>query len=208
MRRWLARRFTGCAFAQALAVQDILFGAFDERAEPSDVDAIFDLAADQHLAAMIVFPTVRSEVALLAQLDHLATGDRWRLARESVGGLDTDDLLVGIEWRTSSGLSATPMGFGPFPTMPVTRRAPYVCIATWPGGHENPYWQRYAPTKVDFLDARLDPSEWPRPKYKKAWDASRLHTSALLAESADDAGWYRTVAFRLANSPWAPPAAP
>lgn len=204
MRRWLGRRFTGCAFAQAFAVQDLVFGAFDERAGPSDVDAIFDLAAEQQLAAVIVLPTVRSEASLLAQLDHLATGERWRLSRRTVAGLSTKDLLVGIEWQTSAGLTSGPMGFGPFPTMPVTRRAPYVCIATWPGGHENPYWKRFVPSKVDFLDARLDPVDWPRAKYKKTWDASVLHTTELLTESHDDADWYRSVAFRLASSPWVP----
>ena len=35
------------------------------------------------------------------------------------------------------------MGLAPFGTMPVTRRAPYVCLATWPGGHDNPYLTRY-----------------------------------------------------------------
>jgi hypothetical protein len=51
--------------------------------------------------------------------------------------------MVGMEWRIREGLSSAPMGLAPFATMPVTRRAPYVCIAAWPGGHDNPHWTRY-----------------------------------------------------------------
>lgn len=86
----------------------------------------------------------------------LATGERWRVSRETVKALATDDLLLGIQWATEvAGIASMPMGFAPFATMPVTRRAPYVCLATWPGGHENPHWKKFKPEVVDFLDSRL-----------------------------------------------------
>ena len=88
------------------------------------------------------------------------------------------------------------MGFGPFATMPVTRRAPYACLATWPGEHENRHRTRYEEGVVDFLDsapaASLDKAE-----YRKLWDASTVRTRELLTEPADDASYYRRVAFRL-----------
>jgi hypothetical protein len=89
----------------------------------------------------------------LEQLRLLSEGGRWRVAQETVKDLVTDDMLVRLEWTTASGMTSMPMGFGPFPQMPVTRRAPYVCIATWPGEHENPHRKKCDNHRVDFLDA-------------------------------------------------------
>jgi hypothetical protein len=133
---------------------------------------------------------------LIAQLKLLATGARWALRRVTVAGLTTDDLLLGLEWKTSSGLVSLPMGFGPFVTMPATRRAMYVCIATWPGGRANP--QRKRPKKgiVDFLDSAL-PKPLSEAEYKAAWDESVARTGELLSEQGDDPNYYREIAFRL-----------
>jgi hypothetical protein len=156
VRRWLGHGFTGCGFASAFANKEaLLFAVFDEPAVSEHVDAVYDLAADHHLPAIVVFPIIRDEQSLVAQLQLLAKGERWTVSTVSVDGLQTTDTLVGMTWKTSAGLVSTPMGFAPFPTMPVTRRAPYVCLATWPGGHENPHRKRPRPGFVDFLDAAL-----------------------------------------------------
>src|SRR5688572_27299186 len=142
VRAWLARRLTGCHFAATLAGRrgGILFSVFPNVATDATLDAFLDLAATQHVPAIGVFPAIRSEVQLVEQLGVLTAGSRWSLSIESPEGLTTDDTLVGLRWRTSSGKWSSPMGLGPFPTMPVTRRAPHACIAAWPGDHENPYW--------------------------------------------------------------------
>ncbi len=174
----------------------MLFGVFDETSEPDRLDTLLDAAAVAHLPALVVLPTIRTERDLLDQLAVLAKGDRWRVTKETVATLMTDDLLVGIQWRTPSGRMSLPMGFGPFATMPVTRRAPYVCLATWPGDHQNPHRTRYHEAIVDFLDS-APAASLSKPEYRKLWDASTLRTRELLSDPADDASFYRRVAFRL-----------
>src|ERR1700759_541177 len=133
-RRWLGSGFTGCGFAQSFANNSrLLLGAVELGVNPDQVDAMFDYAARDHGPAVVIFPFIRPEEAIVEQLRRLETGNRWTLSRERVAGLDTDDVLIGLPWRTDQGLISQPMGFGPFPTMPVTRRAPYICLATWPG---------------------------------------------------------------------------
>lgn len=179
----------------------MLFATFDTVAQSVDVDDVFDVAAAAHLPAFVVFPEIRDERQLLDQLASLAQGERWKITREKVKGLTTDDLLLGIQWTTgNAGVVSMPMGFAPLPTMPVTRRAPYVCLATWPGGHENPSWTKHKPSVVDFLDARMPDEPFVGAKYKLAWKASVDRTKELLSQPADDANFYRKVAFRLSAS--------
>jgi hypothetical protein len=165
---------------------------------PGELDAFIDAAAAARRPGFILFPAIRDELGLVEQLQRLSSGDRWRVTRQTVKGLTTSDLLVGLCWRTWDGMLSTSMGFGPFPTMPVTRRAPYVCIATWPGGHENPFTHRRKPMAgaVDFLDCAL-PQELAKDEFDSLWDGSVERTGELLAETNDSPRYYRTVAFRL-----------
>ena len=167
-------------------------------ATPRDLDEVFETAAAGHVPAIAIFPSIRTEVALVDQLKGLNAGERWSVARQTVKGLVTDDLLVGMQWITAGGDKSTPMGFGPFATMPVTRRAPYVCVATWPGAHENPHTHRRKPLAgaVDFLDAAL-PDPLTKEEFDARWDRSVERTAELLHETNDSPRYYRNVAFRL-----------
>jgi hypothetical protein len=173
----------------------VLIG-IDGVAQPDLVDQVFDLAAQQGTPGIIVIPAIRHEAQLVDQLRTLQRGARWTVSRVEVDGLETEDLLVGLTWRTREGRSSLPMGFGPFSTMPATRRAPYVCLATWPGGHDNPRRKKYREPVVDFLDSAL-----PRPltdgEYRSMWDASVARTGEILSEQQDSPSFYRQVAFRL-----------
>jgi len=84
--------------------------------------------------------------------------------------------------------------------MPVTRRAPYVCLVAWPGGHDNPYWTRYDQDIVHFLDTDLTALQLTTPKYHSLTKASKAASELLLTELGDDARYYRRVAFRLQSS--------
>lgn len=197
--RWLASGFTGCGFAQSFANRaSVVLVAADTVRSPAEIDVAFDAAAAGQWPAFILFPAIRNESALVAQLELLSSGERWKVSRETVKGLTTSDLLVGLRWTTRDGTTSMPMGFGPFPTMPVTRRAPYVCIATWPGGHANPFSHRRKPMigAVDFLDCAL-PHDLDRDEFDRLWDGSVERTGELLAETHDSPTFYRTVAFRL-----------
>lgn len=165
-----------------------------------DVTRLFDLGANAHVPAIAIFLGIRTERELIEQLRILSAGERWKITEEHPDDLVTDDVLIGMEWTIRPGLASSPMGLAPFATMPVTRRAPYVCIAAWPGGHENPHWTRYDERVVHFLDTDLSKLRLTTPKYRSLTSMSKDATRELLSEVGDDARYYRRVAFRLQNS--------
>ena len=202
LRQWLAKGMTGCQFASLIAQQrDRIFtAAFAGLAPEVNVTRLFELGAEAHVPAIAIFLGIRTERELAEQLRILSAGERWKITEERPEGLATDDVLIGMEWTIRPGLASSPMGLAPFATMPVTRRAPYVCIAAWPGGHENPHWTRYDERVVHFLDTDLSKLRLTRPKYQSLTAASKDATRELLSEVGDDARHYRRAAFRLAGS--------
>lgn len=193
---------TGCQFAKLIAQEKdrIVRATFTGLAKEEDVSRVFDAGARARLPAIAIFTSIRTEQALAEQLQILARGPRWTLTEEHPEGLVTDDVMVGMEWRIREGLASSPMGLAPFATMPVTRRAPYVCIAAWPGGHDNPHWTRFDQGIVHFLDTDLSALKLTKPKYKSLTKVSKDTTEELLHEVGDDARHYRRVAFRLQTS--------
>lgn len=183
--------------AQLAGKGHVLWGTFDRLAAADEIDALFDAAAGDRKAAIAVLVWVRTQEQLADQLVALAQGERWDLTEETPEGLDTRDVLLGVSWETRDGLQARPMGLAPFATMPVPRRAPYACLATWPGGHANPFWTKWKPNTVDLLDTDMESAGIDEAHHKKLWTSSACNTAKILAEPADDASHYRTVAFRL-----------
>jgi len=193
---------TGCQFA-ALIGQNrdrLVAASFLELASEEEVSEILDHGAEARVPAFALFTGIRSEAELLEQLRILARGPRWTITREYPSGLSTDDVLVGIQWHIREGLSSSVMGLAPFATMPVTRRAPYVCLAAWPGGHDNPHWTRYDQDIVHFLDTDLTGLQLTPAKYRSLTKASKAASEQLLSELDDDARYYRRAAFRLHSS--------
>jgi hypothetical protein len=199
VRRWLGAKQTGCTFASLIAnaTGGLTMATFREGATADDVDALFDHAASQRKPAIAVFPTLRTEMEVSDQLLALAVGERWSVKRRpNPTGMITEDVLVGIEWQTAEpALRSSPMGLGPFGTMPVTRRAPYTCIAAWPGGRANKHSQRLRDPTVHFLDVDLSGY---RINYKARWDNTVRETSEILLD--DQSRFYRNVAFRLSSA--------
>jgi hypothetical protein len=193
---------TGCQFAALIArSRDRLVAAsFLELASEEEVSEVLEHGAEARIPAFVLFTGIRSEAQLIEQLRILARGPRWTITREYPSGLSTDDLLIGIQWQIREGLSSSVMGLAPFATMPVTRRAPYVCLAAWPGGHDNPYWTRYDQEVVHFLDTDLTALQLTPTKYRSLTRASKLASEELLHELDDDARYYRRAAFRLHSS--------
>ncbi len=202
LRQWLAEGMTGCQFARLIAQEKdrIIRATFAGLAAEEDVSRVFDAGARAGLPAIAIFTGIRTEEALAEQLRILARGARWTLTEEHPEGLTTDDVMVGMEWRIRDGLASSPMGLAPFATMPVTRRAPYVCIAAWPGGHDNPHWTRFEQGIVHFLDTDLTALKLTKAKYKSLTKVSKEATEELLRELGDDFRHYRRVAFRLLPS--------
>jgi hypothetical protein len=202
LRRWLAEGMTGCQFAKLIAQNKdrIVTATFAGLAQEEDVSRVFDAGAQARLPAIALFTGIRTEHVLVEQLRILAAGPRWRITEEHPEGLVTDDVMVGMEWQIRDGVASAPMGLAPFATMPVTRRAPYVCIAAWPGGHDNPHWTRYDQSVVHFLDTDLSALKLTKLKYKSLTNGSKAATAELLSELGDDARHYRRTAFRLQRS--------
>ncbi|MBX3160071.1 MAG: hypothetical protein KF773_29150 [Deltaproteobacteria bacterium] len=201
VRQWLGRLGTGCLFAARLAKAKggLAMAPFPTPATPTALDAVFDYAAGEHKPVLAVLTAVRTEVALAEQLLALADGERWRVRRVvTPASLTTDDIFVSIEWRTANpDVWSSPMGLGPFGTMPPTRRAPYTVVAAWTGGHENTFRRKVEPV-VHFLDVSLSNHRLTQDKYADMTKESRKATTEMLLD--DSAGNYRNVAFRLSAS--------
>ena len=136
---------TGCQFAKLIArTKDrTVRVTFPGLTPEEDGSRLFAAGAEAGLPVIGIFVGLRTEEHLVEQLRVLARGPRWTVTRQHPEGLVTDDVMVGIEWRIRDGLSSSAMGLAALGTMPVTRRAPYICIAAWPGEHANPHWTRH-----------------------------------------------------------------
>jgi hypothetical protein len=204
VRSWLARRNTGCWFAALLATESkrdrLAMATFPDAASPDQIDPLFDYAGGKKLPALAIILGVRTESELVDQLLLLTSGSRWSVRRVPVPlGMNTDDVLVGIEWATTGGTRSSPMGFATLGTMPVTRRAPFTCIAGWTGGHDNVYRKKTEPV-VHFLDADLTGVVRDARHYSSLTTKSVKETTAMLANENDHARNYRNVAFRLSSA--------
>lgn len=101
---------------------------------------------------------------------------------------------VGIEFSTRSKARSSVMGFAPSGFMPVTRRAPFVAMALWAGGRDNPFF-RFSPAgTVNMADV---PTGLERESYERTWQRSVAATRRRLEDPQFDAVWLRKVAFCL-----------
>lgn len=200
---WLRAGLTGCAFAQLLASKA------DRTAITAHVDAelpltnwlnnAFDAHASAGRAVIAVFPGIANEHGLVELLNALHRDTRWRLRRRAKTS-PRGDMLVGLEWQTRDGDVSEAMGFAPFAAMPVPRRAPYVAIATWPGGRSNPLRGRGSTPpgrtgEVSFLDA---PHGLNEVDYEARWARTMATVASLMVVPPDDARLYRRTAFVIA----------
>lgn len=202
-RLWLHAGMTGCEFAKLLA------GKMGRVAVELHVDAqlpptewlnnAFDEHAKADRAVIAVFPMIATEGALVEFLNALGTDSRWRVRRRSKTS-PRGGILVGLEWTTRSRDISETMGFAPFATMPVPRRAPYVAIATWPGGRSNPFRGQGStppgrPGVVSFLDASHG---FDHQQYEASWDETTSSVASLMSVPPDDPRLYRRAAFVIA----------
>ncbi len=202
LRLWLRVGMTGCAFAKHLAnkANRVAIEAHVDAELPPV--AWLNNALDAHAKAdrvvVAMFPQITNEVAFVDLVNLLGTDARWHVRRRAKLS-PSGGVLVALEWETSDGDLSETMGFAPFPSMPVPRRAPYVAIATWPGARLNPFrGQGSTPPgragEVSFLDASHDFEE---PEYERLYASTTASVKALMAVPPDDAGLYRRTSFVL-----------
>jgi hypothetical protein len=201
-RTWLRAGMTGCEFAKLLpakAGRVAIELHLDATLAPTDwLNSAFDEYAKSDRAVIAVFPLIVTELAFVEFLNALDADSRWALRRRSKLS-PTGGVLVGLEWTTAAGDISDTMGFAPFASMPVPRRAPYVAIATWPGGRSNPFRGR-TPTppgragEVSFLDAAHG---FDQKQYEDHWAKTVTRVATLMSVPPDDASLYRRSAFVL-----------
>jgi hypothetical protein len=194
-RNWLARVQSGCVFAA-------LFGGNLKRVfcyepltaiDPDEVEIMLDQCAAEERVALLLFPRMRDarEVAELVRV--LATHPRWRACVDPAMARDASEVGLRLTWTTREQRTTNAMGFAPLGYMPVTRRAPYVALAAWTGGHSNPIRTQKNEQEVTMGDA---PPRMERPKYKVTLQETREHTARLI-ENDVAVEILRNLAFRL-----------
>lgn len=204
-RLWLRAGLSGCEFAKSIAgkVKNVEFVSHVESAppDPEVLNSYFDDCAQQEQAAFVLFPKIRFERELLPLLYKLGCDPRWEVQDHSTYE-PYANVMFGLEWKTANGDVTDTMGFGPFGSMPVSRRAPYVALAAWPGGRSNPVRGK-PPTprarrgEVSFLDAAHGVLNG---RYDRHWTETSTKVERLMAEPPDDARLYRKVAFSLSRA--------
>ena len=191
-QHWLRRQMSGCFFAGQLAGTTMAIETYLPPLDPTLLDSSFDKHGASERVVVGLLPSIRSDVELVEALNSLPSG-RWKIVRRHPD--HEQCVFVGVEWKTASGDLCHAMGFAPFITMPVPRRAPYVALGLWPGGRLNPFrGQKPTPPSkdgvVDFLDAAhgLDDAS-----YRKRWEQTTNAVNAILPNSKP----YRDSAFVL-----------
>jgi hypothetical protein len=188
---------SGCSFAAALAYGGrVAFEVHDET-PTVEVDDALDAYAAANLVVVLLLPFVTSERVLVEVLTGLRNSSpRWRLRK---GTHTTEAVHLAVEWTTSQGLIDDTMGFAPLLTMPVPRRSPYVAIALWPGGQQNPL-RGVRPTppaqagRVSFLDV---PHGFDEETNANMWKTTEEKVAELMTLPPDRPSLYRRAAFVL-----------
>lgn len=199
-RRWIRAGLTGCEFAKVLASQKerLAFQCFIdvELPSPEFLTTFLDASAELDQVVFFLFPHIRDAQGVRKMLNAVRADQRWNIEETPV----SETLArVNVAWTTKSGDRTHPMGFAPFPTMPVTRRAPYVALGFWPGGQLNPF-SGQPPTprarrgEVSFLDIPHGLAESP---YQKRWEDTVEAVGGLMRAPPDHASQYRETAFVL-----------
>lgn len=195
---WFKSSANVCMFAKGVSAKIRPFTFFPSIPPPDELVELVDgflmpMAADS-LAALFVFPSIRTEEEVADLLTSLTKSPRFKLV-EFQWPPDTPrrEILVGLDWQTPSRHQSRSMGLAPFGHMPVTRRAPFVSILIWPGGHENPYRpDDYATVGVADMNADLD-----RDKFAQWWDQTKAAKKERVSLEPTRSAAFREVAFCL-----------
>lgn len=194
MTAWLRANITGCLFATRFAAEStgrirpiVLTGATAATHLGEQLEPVLRDAAAHSEAILAIFPDLRSPEDVARLIDALSRDTAWSCSEVQWREYPREDLLISLEWSTPSGHMTSAMGLGPLGSMPITRRAPYMAIALWPGGQENPfrqeprkrvsladmphslprdihdtYWRRTEENKARYLDGQSEGSARPR----------------------------------------------
>jgi len=201
LRRWVGSGLTGCSFARSFAKQAgrVAFLSWvDELSDEllGNLDAFLEQCREEDAFPFLLLPRLRDSSEIVSLISLLKTSERWEVThtRWPSSAMARPDVAVGLFWKTPTRLRAAAMGFAPLGSMPVTRRAPYVALALWPGDRQNPHFDKGAGDTVSFAnaDTKLD-----KEAHDKLWNVSARESRAMLKDPFDDVVWLRRVTFCL-----------
>ena len=97
----------------------------------SSLDDFFDAAAGAKKVGIVVFPQLRTPESVARLLAQIALLERWTLSPVAWGKHAQPGVVpLALTFRTQGGLRSDAMGLAPIGTMPATRRACYVAVAS------------------------------------------------------------------------------
>lgn len=190
LARWI-RLMTGCSFARDLAhppdrcIRYSEFINVDDEV-PDQLTAALEGCYADGLAFVALFSSIRGRDDLLQLLAILSKAERWRCRQDR--SRNEEELLVSVEWRTPDGPRSSCLGLAPLFEMPVTRRAPFIALALWPGPRTT---SKDRP--VGFRDM---PSSHDAPRRKELIDKTQETVRGLMDPEDRAIEWER-VTFRL-----------
>lgn len=202
-REWLRARMTGCLFASSFAAQGsakrIAYYVKVGVPSASDVPEL-DLATENSARAgrfmVVLFPHVRTVGEIGTMLLALDASSRWACSHVPWRDHERSNAsLIGLTWRTDAGLLSSVMGFAPIGVMPITRRAPIVGLAFWPGGRVNSFRKgEPSPEGVGLVDGDHG---MEKGAHDDAWKDTKDRVVTLFADPPEDRATLRQVAFCL-----------
>lgn len=167
MTKWAQGGQMGCIFAQRMAQQPAVYGwlsvALRGLHHGADLNTrlapILAQAAVKNDALQLVFPEreLNTVAGVVALINELCDDPAWYWEEIALpGGAKQDDVLIGLRWRIPGTKCASwVLGFADLPTMPFTRRSPFLALAMRtkpaPDGDEDPGRAHLA-----HMDSKLD----------------------------------------------------
>ncbi len=197
---WLKGEITGCGFARQIAKNEKLAQVSPRTVRYPPVDELGDelnaallASAASHQAALFIVPSLRDDKDIAQFLSLLTRNPAFHLSKKPwPADSGRDDVLVRLAWQTPQNLRAYAMGLAPSGLMPLTRRAPFVCLMIWPGGHENPHRPANGRSTVSIADMKTSIKN-----FRGLWEATEEATRARAATEPTMTAAIRDVTFCL-----------
>ena len=198
---WLKTGISGCQFARAFArdrgpaeIRISAVGALDEGPVADTLQALLTQAAAARTAVIFVFPRMRVDEEIADLLSTLALNPSFKLSEKVwPAGSTRQEILVKLYWHTPTGNWSKVMRLAPSGIMPVTRRAPFVGLMIWPGGHDNVYRPRNDST-VGVADMKFTMT---KATYDTMWEQTTAAKAKRDALEPTTSASFRDVAFCL-----------
>ena len=187
MLDWLRKGFHGCKFAAKFAsepsgrVRAIILGTGSNLADQLQL-ALLN-AATQKEALVVVFPDLRLDDDVARLIDTLSAHAAWSCSEVRWKTHPRGEALIRLEWQTPAKTRSVALGLAPLGTMPLTRRAPFVAIAVWPGGQENQFF-KHSGDHVSLADM---PHSLDAETHETFWQSSKQRKSELTEALAEGA---------------------